>query len=81
MNINWIGYVLRTNCLLKYDIEGRTEGKIQVKGRRGRRSNQILDDVKETGGYRKLKEEALDLTRRRTPFGRGCGPVLRQTVE
>jgi hypothetical protein len=51
-----------------------------VKVRRGRRSNQILDDLKEMGGYRKLKEEELDLTLRRTGFGRGCGPVVRQTL-
>jgi len=33
--------------------------KEEVTGRRGRRRKQLLDDRKETGGYRKLKEEAL----------------------
>jgi len=28
-----------------------------------------------------LKEEALDRTVWRTRFGRGCGPVVRQTAE
>jgi len=27
-----------------------------------------------------LKEEALDRTLWRTPFGRGCGPVVKQTM-
>ena len=39
-------------------------------GRRGRRRKQLLDDLKETRGYRKFKEEALDHTLRRTRFGR-----------
>ena len=49
---------LRRNCLLKYV----TEGKIEVTGRRGRKRKQLLDDVKETRGYCKLKDEALDRT-------------------
>jgi hypothetical protein len=34
---NWIGHILRRNCLLKHDIEGKLEGRIEVTGRRGRR--------------------------------------------
>jgi len=49
--------------------------------RRGRRCKQLLDNVKEKRGYCKLKEEAIDRTVRRTGFGRGCGPVVRQTTE
>jgi hypothetical protein len=64
---NWIGHILRSNCLLKHVIEGR----INVTGRRGRRRKQLLDDLKETRGYRKLKEEALDRTLWGTCFGRG----------
>ena len=30
-----------------------------MKGRRERRRKQLLDDLKETRGYRKLKEEIL----------------------
>jgi hypothetical protein len=41
---------------------------------------QLLHDFKETGSYWKLKEEALDHTRWRTRFGRGYGPVVRQTA-
>jgi hypothetical protein len=52
-----------------------------VTERRGRSWKQLLDDLKEKRGYRKLKYEALDYTLWRTRFGRGYGPVLRQTTE
>ena len=71
----WIGHSLRRNCLLKHVIEGKIEGRIQVTGRRGRRRKQLLVHFKEAGGYWKLKEEALDRTRWRNGFGRGCGLV------
>jgi hypothetical protein len=40
---NWIGHILRRNCLLKHIIEGKIEGRAEVKGRRGRRRKQLLD--------------------------------------
>jgi hypothetical protein len=78
---NWIGYILRRNCLLKQVINGKIEGRIEVTGSRGRRRKQPLDDLKETRRYWKLKEEALDRTLWRTGFGRGYSPVVRQTAE
>jgi hypothetical protein len=42
---------LRKNCLLKKVIEGRTEGNIEVMGRRRRRIKQLLDDLEERRGY------------------------------
>jgi hypothetical protein len=48
--------------------------------RRGRRRKQLPGD-KENKGYCRLKEEALDRTLWRTRFGRGYGPVVRQTAE
>jgi hypothetical protein len=78
---NWICYVLRRNCLLKHAIEGKLEGRIEMMGRRGRRRKQLLDDLKEKRRYWKLKEEALDRTLWRIRFGRGYGPVVRQTAE
>jgi len=53
---NWIGHILRRNCLLKDVIEGKIQGRLEVTGRRGRRRKQILDDVKETRvtGNRKI---------------------------
>ena len=50
-------------------------------GRQGGRCKQLLDDLKETRVYWKLKEEALDHTLCRTCFGRGYGPVTSQTME
>ena len=50
-------------------------------GRRGRRRKQLLDDIKETIGCCKLKEETLDGTVWRTRFvgarfERGYRPVI-----
>jgi hypothetical protein len=78
---NWIGHILRRNCLLKHVIEGKLKGRIDVTGRRGTRRKQLLDDLKEKRGYWKLKEEVLDRTVWRTRFGRGYGPVVRQTAD
>jgi len=72
---------LRRNSLLKYVIEEKIEGRIVVTGRRGRRRKKILDDLKETKGYWKLKEEALDRSVLRSRFGRGYGPIARQTMK
>jgi hypothetical protein len=68
---NWIGHILPRNCLLKYVIEGKIEGSIEVTGRRGRRRKHLLDDFKERRGCWKLEEETLDHTLWRTRFGRG----------
>jgi len=50
---DWIGHILRRNCLLKHVFEGTMEGRIEVIGRRGRRRKQLLD-LNVTSGYRKL---------------------------
>jgi hypothetical protein len=50
------------------------------KRRRSRRRKQLLDDLEESRGYCKLKEEALDRTVWKTGFGRGCR-LARQTTE
>ena len=49
-------------------------------GIRGRRRRKLLYDLKERRGYCHLKEEALDRTMWRARFGRGFGPVVRQTT-
>jgi hypothetical protein len=72
---NWIGHILRRNCLLSHIIEGKIIGT-----RRRGRSKQLLDDLKETKRYWKLKEEAEDRTLWRNQFRRGYGPVARQTT-
>jgi hypothetical protein len=58
---NWIGHILRRNCILQRVIEGKIKGWIEVTGRRGRRRRKLLDDFKERRGYCHLKEEALAL--------------------
>ena len=42
---NWIGRILRKNCLLKRVIEGKIEERIEVTGRRRRRRQQPLYDL------------------------------------
>jgi hypothetical protein len=55
--------------------------RMEVTRRRGKRWMQLLDVHRETRGHWKLKRETLDPTWWRTGFGRGCGPVVRQTAE
>jgi len=69
--VNWIGHILRRNCLLQRVIEGKIKGGIEVTGRRGRKRRKLLDDLKETKGYSHLKEEALDRTVWTARFGKG----------
>ena len=49
-------------------------------GRRGRRRSKLLDDLKERRRYFQL-EEALDRTMCRDRFGRGFGPLVRETTK
>jgi hypothetical protein len=72
---------LLRNCLLRQVIEGKIKGGIEMTGRRERRRRKLLDDLKERRGYSHLKEEALDRTMWRACFGRGFGPVVRQTTK
>jgi hypothetical protein len=44
---NWVGHILRRNCLLSHIIEGRIIGT----RRRGRRRKKLLDDLKEARRY------------------------------
>jgi hypothetical protein len=37
LKANWIGHILRRNCLLQQVIEGKIKGGIEATGRRGRR--------------------------------------------
>jgi len=61
---NWIGYILRRNCLLKLVIEVKIEGRVEVTERRGRRRKKLLDDLEERRECWKLNEEALEATER-----------------
>jgi hypothetical protein len=73
---NWIGHILRRNCLLKQVIEGKIKWRMEVTRRQGRRRKQLLDDLGDRRGYSNLKEEALDRIKWRNRFERGCGPVV-----
>ena len=78
---NWIGHILRRNCLLKQVIGGKIKGEMEVTRRRGRRHRKLLDDLKDRRGYPHLKEEALDRSMWRNRFGGGFEPVVRQNTE
>ena len=78
---NWIGHNLRRNCLLQWVIEGKIQGGIEVRGRRGRRRRKLLEEFKERRGYSHLKEEALDRTMWGARFLSGFAPVVRQTAK
>jgi hypothetical protein len=69
------------NCLLQRVTEGKIQGGIEVTERQGRRRRKLLDDLMERKIYSHLKEEALDRTMWRARFGRGFGPVVRQTTK
>jgi hypothetical protein len=57
------------------------EGRIEVMGKGGRRSKQLLDDLMENTEYWKFKEEAVDHLLWTTRIGRGYGPVVRQPTD
>jgi hypothetical protein len=78
---NWIGHILCRNCLLRQVIEGKVKGGVEITGRRERRRRKLVDNLKKRKGYCHLKEEALDRTVWRAGFGRGFGPVVRQTAK
>jgi len=50
-----------------------------VTKRRGRIRKQLLNYFANTRRYWKVEEEALDRAVWRTGFGKGYGPVIRQT--
>jgi hypothetical protein len=43
-------HILCRNYILKHVFEGKIEGRIDVRGRRGIRSKQLLDDLKKKRG-------------------------------
>jgi hypothetical protein len=47
MKANWIGHILCRDCLLEHIIEGKIEGKREVKRRRGGRRKMLLYELKE----------------------------------
>jgi hypothetical protein len=78
---NWIGNILRRNCLLKQVIEGKIKGEMEVTRRRGWRRKKLLDDLKDRRGYSHLKEEALYRSMWRNRFRGRFEPVVRENTE
>jgi hypothetical protein len=39
---NWIGHILRRNCLLKHLIEGKIDGRVEVKGKTRKRTEAAI---------------------------------------
>jgi hypothetical protein len=72
---------VRRNFFRNHIIKEKTEEVMKVKERRGRRRKKLPDDLKEIKGCWKLKEDTLDFTFWRSRFGKGYGPVVRQTKE
>ena len=56
--VNRIGHRSSRNCVLKSVHEGKI-GRVEMTERRGIRRKQLLDDLQETKGYCKLKEDTL----------------------
>ena len=76
-----IGHIFRKNCLLKHFIKRQIVGRIQVKGRRGRRGKQLLNDFKENGEYWKLKRKHYMVLTGELALVQAIDLMLRQTRE
>jgi hypothetical protein len=81
LNAKWISHILRRNCLLKQDIEGKIKGKMEATVRRGIRRRMLLNDLTDKRVYSHLKDKTLDHTICRNRFGGSFGPVVRQITE
>jgi hypothetical protein len=73
--------ILHTIKTRKANWTGKLEGGIEVTGRQGRKRKQLVEDLKGTIVYGNMEGKTLYRTEWRTRFGRGCGPVVRQTAE
>jgi hypothetical protein len=47
---NWIGHILRRNCILQRFTEGKIQGGIEVTERLERRRRKLLEDLKKKRG-------------------------------
>jgi hypothetical protein len=80
---DWVDLLLGRKPHQQWVIQRKNKrgGGIEVTGRQERRRRKLLDDLKERRGYSHVREEALDSTMWRARFGRGFGPVVRQTAK
>ena len=63
--INWLGHILRRDCLQRRVMEGKIEGK---KGR-GRGRMGMLSDIRKGRTYQEMKEDAQDREKWRKEVG------------
>jgi hypothetical protein len=56
---NWVGQILRRNCLLQHVVNRKIEANLAWRKRRGKWSKHLLDDLKEEIGYWIFKVRAL----------------------
>ena len=52
---NWIGHLLRHDCLIRHVIKRKIGERTEVMGSRGRRRKQLLDSLKEKRGSWKFQ--------------------------
>jgi len=57
LKANWIGQILRRNCLLQRVVEGKIKGGKDVTERRERRRRKLPDNLKERRGYSYLRRK------------------------
>jgi len=75
---NWIDHILHSNCLVKQVNEGKKQERREEEEEDVSNYSMIF---RKKRLHWKLREEALESTRCRTHFGRGCWPVVRRTEE
>ena len=61
--VNWIGHILRRNCLLHDAIEGQMTEVKEI-----RRKTHLLEDLRYKRRYCELKEESEDRNRGKQQF-------------
>jgi len=78
--VNWIGHILRRNCLLRHVVEEKVGEKKEMMGRRVIRRKQQLDELKEMRRCWKMNETVEDRSLRRPCFGNVYELVVRSTI-
>jgi hypothetical protein len=79
--MNWSHFAWKLPFKPPYKTETKIQGGIEVTGRQERRRSKLLDDLKGRRRYSYLKDKALDCSIWKDRFGRGFGPVVRQTTK
>jgi hypothetical protein len=70
--------ILRRNCLLGQFIDAKTKLKGTI--RQGRRRKKLMGDTKEKEHILEFERESIISPTRDNHFGRGYGPIARETM-